>query len=82
MGTGSDPTILPGTGRWQAEGLTEGELPQSYSVRKAPSTSLAGPPPLRREGKEKGPPDYERPFPSYFAFNAACAAARRAIGTR
>ena len=43
--------ILPGTGRWQPEGLTEGELGQTHSGRlPPPSTSFAGPP--SRAGEE------------------------------
>ncbi len=43
--------ILPGTGRWQPEGLTEGIFRQACSGRLIPpSTSFAGPPP--RAGEE------------------------------
>ena len=30
--------ILPGTGRWQREALTEGALPLAQRLRRAPST--------------------------------------------
>ena len=33
-------SILPGTGRWQREALTEGALPEAQRLRYAPSTSL------------------------------------------
>jgi hypothetical protein len=32
------PKILPGTGRWQPEGLTEGAQPLRQLGRRAPST--------------------------------------------
>ena len=41
--------ILPGTGRWQPEGLTEGAHVRALQTRWAPSTSFAGPPPRSGE---------------------------------
>jgi hypothetical protein len=37
---GFDDTILPGTGRWQGEALTEGGLLIGHTFRHAPSTML------------------------------------------
>jgi hypothetical protein len=37
---GSATMILPGTGRWQREALTEGALSEVQHLRHAPSTSL------------------------------------------
>ena len=45
--------ILPGTGRWRAEGVTEGfhlSAGAAHDERGDPSTSFAGPPP--RSGEE------------------------------
>jgi hypothetical protein len=44
--------ILPGTGRWQREALTEGVLLLTQRLRRTPSTTrcAAGPPP--RSGEE------------------------------
>jgi len=45
--------ILPGTGRWQREALTEGVLLLAQRLRRAPSTtgSAGGPPP--RPGEDR-----------------------------
>ena len=45
-------SILPGTGRWQSEGLTEGGIGLTpESVTRAPSTTFGGPPP--RSGEDQ-----------------------------
>ncbi len=41
--------ILPGTGRWQPAGLTEGAQPKDILVRPSPSTVFDGPPPRAGE---------------------------------
>jgi hypothetical protein len=43
------PTILPGTGRWQPAGLTEGALLLANRSWSAPSTVFDGPPPRAGE---------------------------------
>jgi len=42
--------ILPGTGRWQREALTEGALLLRSAWLRAPSTACGGPPP--RDGED------------------------------
>jgi len=44
--------ILPGTGRWQREALTEGAYHQAYRVGRPPSTPACGGGPPPRAGED------------------------------